>query len=95
VSAGEPGKSTSPEAGMSEEARAALLAIRNEYPEWNITLIPGKRPYWLAWRSFDSPAEMVTVQCFSARVLRGRLMANSWLVKPRDSLIPGFPGSAG
>jgi hypothetical protein len=91
VSAGKPGKSISPDVGISEQARAALLAIRNEYPQWNITLIPGKRPYWLAWCSFDLPAEMITIQCFSARVLRGRLMANSWIVKPRDSLISGFP----
>jgi hypothetical protein len=76
---------------MTEEARAALLAIQGEYPEWNITLIPGKRPYWMAWRSFDSPAEMVTIQCFSARALRGRLMVNSWIVTPKDSLINAVP----
>jgi hypothetical protein len=72
--------------GMNAETLAALEAIEREHPGWHITFQGGYRARWFAWRVFEAPATLVSVECFSARVLRGRLLANDWVVTPRDCL---------
>jgi hypothetical protein len=71
---------------ITDEARAALEAIRREFPEWNITFLDGSRPHWWAWRIFDSPTALVHIECLSARALRTRLWSNNLIITPRDDL---------
>ena len=71
---------------MNEQARVALEVLRKEHPEWDISFTGGSQARWHAWRFFAAPAALVSVECSSARDLRGRLMANDWTVTPRDHL---------
>lgn len=71
---------------MDRRTRAALEAIQQEYPEWDISFIGGSRSFWRAWRVFNSPAALVSIECFSAQALRSRLYGNSLIVTPRDAL---------
>ena len=74
---------------MNDEIRAALESIKREFPSWTVSFVGGRRPVWMAFRVFEVPATLVSVECFSARALRGRMMLNEWMVTPRDSLDSG------